>query len=439
MASRLDLKYRPRKFSEVLGNEGVVDLLLKRSRADTLSNQSMLFGGPKGTGKTTLARIVAMAIVCENKTDGEPCGACRECLAVLNETSTSVEELDAASQGTVDRIRDMIHDSEYEPIGGIGNIYILDEAQRLSLASQDAMLKAVEDRSILVIMCTTEPHKIRASIRSRVEEYPISAPSTEAIASRLVEICEKEQIQFEKDALTILCEASQNCPRICIRAIETLSVSGGVTTDAAKKFMRFDSYDVVNKILALIDDHPKSAIDMFDELIDREGPTWVRDAMLFAVASGIRMDVGAGHKYPCRLTFFQSRLRGWAEFARQIGIVEKPTSAGILASLISTKPSFSPKPTKTRPDVSEPPPIPKPDVPKIPEKTEEVSGKPTPLEIDGIKFSPAESLTTLDSKITPSAPVEQPLEVAPSVEFRSDMQPMSDREFARDFISRFKR
>lgn len=441
MSSRLDLKYRPRKFSEVLGNEGVVQLLLKRSRAGTLTEQSMLFGGPKGTGKTTLARIVAMAIVCQDKQDGEPCGSCPSCVSVLGETSTCVEELDAASQGTVDKIREMVRDSEYESLDGTGNIYILDEAQRLSPASQDAMLKAIEDRSITAMMCTTEPHKIRGAMRSRLEEYPISAPSTNSMVSRLESICASEQIPHDPAALGVLAKASQNCPRVCIRAVETMAVSGPVDMNAVREFLRFGSYETVDKILATIDEHPRPAIQAFDELVDREGATWVRDTMLFAVSSGLRIDVGASHVYPCHITFFQTRLRQWAEFARQIGVMDHPTGSGILSSLLSTRfgmvPS-TPHAVSTNPIPSVPTPV----VSSVP--TPVISQSPalspsmgSPLEIDGVQFSSNERLTTLDAKIgARQEPVPEP--ESQSVEYRSDMIPMSDREFARGFISRLK-
>ncbi len=443
MVSRLDLKYRPRKFSDVLGNEGVVHLLLKRSLMGTLTDQSMLFGGPKGTGKTTLARIVAMAIVCSNKQDGEPCGACLDCQAVLNETSTCVEELDAASQGTVDRIREMVRDSEYEPVNGIGNVYILDEAQRLSAASQDAMLKAVENRSIMVIMCTTEPHKIRAPIRSRAEEYPVSAPSIDLMSSRLAKICDEESIQYDPNALKALSQISQNCPRVCIRALETLSVSGPIDMNSISSFFRFSSYEDVDKVLSRIDESPKSAIKIFDDLVDREGPVWVRDTMLLAISSGLRVDVGAGHNYPCRMTFFQSRLRGWAELACQLGMMERPTAAGILSALISTKKAFCvPVPilqTPTAPTST----IARHVETVVPtlqsSQTVEVAAEvEDQLEVDGVRFSTKENLTTLDSKIEARQSVDLINEVSVSVEYRSDMEPMSDREFARGFIDRIK-
>jgi DNA polymerase III subunit gamma/tau len=448
MVSRLDLKYRPRRFSSVLGNEGVVELLLKRSSAGTLTDQSMLFGGPKGTGKTTLARIVAMAIVCSNKQNGEPCGVCLDCQAVLNETSTCVEELDAASQGTVDHIREMVRDSEYEPVSGIGNVYILDEAQRLSAASQDAMLKAVENRSIMVIMCTTEPHKIRPPIRSRAEEYPISAPSVDSMSSRLAEICDEESIQYDLNALKALSQISGNCPRICIRALETLSVSGPIDMGSIGNFFRFSSYEDVDKVLSRIDENPRSAVQVFDDLMDREGPIWVRDAMLLAISSGLRVDVGAKHNYPCRMTFFQSRLREWAELARQLGMMERPTAAGILSALISTKKSYAQVPQVPQVPPSPTPPVLPSTVLSVPvpvltpsdstPQPSQKAGSGSELEVDGVRFSMEENLTTLDSKIEARQNVNPTDELSVNVEYRSDMEPMSDREFARGFISRIK-
>ena len=435
MASRIDLKYRPRRFADVLGNEGVVQLLLKRSQAGTLTDQSMMFGGPKGVGKTTLARIVVMAVVCQSKEGGEPCGCCPACLAVLNETSMCVEELDAASQGTVDRIREMIHDSEYEVPGGVGNIYIVDEAQRLSIASQDAMLKAIEDRSIVVIMCTTESHKIRESIRSRVEEYPVSAPSADAMVAKLIEICKAEGIEHDADALKILSKSSQNCPRVCIRAVETIAVSGPVDLSAARSFLRFSSHEAVDKVLAMIDDNPKAAVAAFDALADQEGASWVRDAMVLAVASGLRADAGVSHAHPCQITFFQTRLRSWSEFARQIGMMERPTAAGILSALLATRPGFvsTVQVRALAPLVSTPAPV----APPGPPAAKADFPAANPLEIGGVMFSSSERLTTLDAKV--GATQEPAKELEQSVEFRSDMIPMSDREFARDFISKIRR
>lgn len=453
MASRLDLKYRPRKFAEVLGNDGVVQLLLKRSADGTLTDQSMLFGGPKGVGKTTLARLVAMAIVCRDKEAGEPCGSCNSCQSILDETSSAVEELDAASQGTVDRIRDMIQDAEYEVPDGIGNIYILDEAQRLTQAAQDTMLKAVENRSIMVMMCTTEPHKIKEALRSRAEEYPIAAPPIDQLVSKLVKICELEGIQHDPEALRIIARMTQSCPRVCIKAIETMSVMGPVDIAAARKFLRFDSYEAVDRVLARIDDQPRAAIDAFDALVDREGAAWVRDAMVLAISSGLRVDAGAKPSYPVPTTFFQTRLRKWSDFARQIGVVEKPTPAGLLAALLSTPdscahqaPSLAPHPPVIpSPPASMLPPPPPAKASPTPESKQEPEPKPKPveqLEIDGVTFSRQENLTTLDSKIgsTPSGPPPPATDSEPGgVEFRSDKVPMPDREFARGFISRFRK
>ena len=95
-----DLKYRPRKFKDVLGNDGVKQLLIARIRQGTLGDQSMMLGGPKGCGKTTLARLIARSLLCSSITDGEPCGECPACVSILDETHPDVEELDAASQGT---------------------------------------------------------------------------------------------------------------------------------------------------------------------------------------------------------------------------------------------------------------------------------------------------------------------------------------------------
>jgi hypothetical protein len=264
------------------------------------------------------------------------------------------------------------------------------------------------------------------------------------MSSRLAKICDEESIQYDPNALKALSQISQNCPRVCIRALETLSVSGPINMNSISSFFRFSSYEDVDKVLSRIDESPKSAIKIFDDLVDREGPVWVRDTMLLAISSGLRVDVGAGHNYPCRMTFFQSRLRGWAELACQLGMMERPTAAGILSALISTKKAFCVSapilqvptapiaPTSTIPVTSVAPASQSSQTVKVAVEDEDQ------LEVDGVKFSTKESLTTLDSKIEARQSVDSTNEVSVSVEYRSDMEPMSDREFARGFIDRIK-
>lgn len=458
---KLDLKFRPLKFSQILGNEGVKKLLLTRSRGRTLTEQSMMFGGPKGCGKTTLARLVARAIMChELSQDGEPCGSCAACIAILEETYPNVEELDAASQGTVDKIRSMVKEADYESSDGRQPIYILDEAQRLSASAQDALLKAVENRSLIIILCTTEPHKIREPIRSRVEEYPIQPPSLGDMMFRMVDICKQENIEYEEDALGLISYMHQNCPRSCLMTIGSIATIGSITVDLAKQFFRFDSFESIRSILVTLGTDPVKSLELLDSLATRETPSWIKYHLMLAITSGLRETIGAKSTFPLtvKLPPFD-----WANLVKTLGTIEKPILADIemallqkVAYLRSIAPMELPPSPVIRETVSSPPPIvstppiqiPKTQSPQISNITPSQSSTPPKepvskvkfVEIDGIKFSADESLTSLDSRIT-SMPKTELKEEGTSVSVQLDKEhvPLTEKQFASGFLERLRK
>ena len=461
----LDLKYRPRKFAEVLGNDGVKKLLLTRSSAGTLANQSMMFGGPKGCGKTTLARLVARAIMCTALEEGEPCGECAMCFSILNETCQAVQEMDAASQGTVDRIRSMVHDTDYETMdGGDVHVYLIDEAQRLSKAAQDALLKAIEERLLVVMLCTTEPHKIQGPIRDRMEEYPVSAPPAEILVRRMTEICGLEDMPCEAEALDVLVRMNGSTPRSSYLSLSSVAALGPVTGDSVRQFFRFDSYELVDKILCLLDFEPVVAFQHLDRLSSHESPSWIRDTIVQAISSGLREEVGARLTYPVPTHFFKVRGRRWCDMAIILGSVDRPSMADIEAILLSDSPSVSvtasPAPVVSRPvEPLAPPPSaplePRPDPPEPvekppeprPEPSEPVEKPPEPVEkppakeidVDGIRFSVDETLTSLDDKVGKNRK-QEPVSDPDVVEVGLDQAktPISEKQFVSGFLSRFK-
>lgn len=464
MSSCLDLKYRPKKFSDIVGNSGVINLLLRRSRSKTLSGRSMMFGGPKGCGKTSLARIVAMAIVCDDLNNGEPCSECESCISVTNDSSSEVDEFDAATQGTVDRIRSIIEDLEYGSVSGKPRVIILDEAQRLSKPAQDALLKAVEDRKFVVIFCTTEPHKIGEAIRSRLEEYPISTPSESEIVSRLEHVCKEEGITYELEALEIVAKQNKCCPRTSLTSIGTLSLLDGVTIQSTRSLFRYESMETLIYVLSKLDSDPLSSFESLDMLFVRNGASWVRDNMVAAITSSMRSAVGARYTYPIQSNFYKSRGVSWGDLARGLGHLDRPTQHDIEAVMLSSCVSFErtdharpvdqpviranpaptplidikpPTPTNIQPStpVNVHPPI-SVDKPKPPSQKIDVIPRKS-LEIDGVKYTHDEKLTSLDHKIEPGgrAPISPPPIIA-EVELDKFKIPISEKEFSRGLVSR---
>lgn len=461
----LDLKYRPRRFADVLGNAGVRKLLLRRSVDRTLAGRSKMFGGPKGCGKTTLARITAMALACSSLRDGEPCGECAECASILENSHPNVQEFDAASEGTVDKIRGMVKDADYGTIGDGKCVYILDEAQRLTAQAQDALLRPVESRDFLVILCTTEPDKIKVPIRSRVEEFSISAPTEDELIPWLSNICTREGIQANEAGLRMIARARDCCPRLCVLALDTISAEGPVDEKTARQFLGFDDFEAVTRILTLIDQDPMRAFSALDELSVRRSPSWIRDTVVWAITSALRSDVGANGNFPVPTgRFFEARLEGWVHLARELGRMDRPSTPDLEASLLQTMPKFNlPRSTPVlhaavqgtppvtpgeRPDTSTrfevregvpthppSPPAPPPPPPPPPTKVAPVKASAS-MEIDGIRFTVDERLTTLDDKIERGSSVPAPSNGQPGlpVEFDRAHVPITEQEFVRSLF-----
>jgi DNA polymerase III subunit gamma/tau len=458
----LDIKYRPRYFKDVLGNEGIVKLLTIRSKNGTLSGRSMMFYGPKGCGKTSLARIVGKAIACSNSENGEPCCECSICRSIEDGSSESFDEFDAATQGTVDRIRSIVQDLDFGTIDNRPRVIVLDEAHRLSKPSQDALLKPMEDRLVVVILCTTEPHLIKGAIRDRVEEYSVSPPSNNVLVDHLYEICKNEEIKYDVEALELLVQVNKQNPRTSITSLETVSGMGKVTEALIREIYRFDSMEDVCKVLSLIDVEPSSAFQILDHIFARESPVWVRDSIISAISSAIRSSVGAKSTYPVPTNFFPIRGRAWVNLASSLSRIDRPDTAAIEVALfepmgktlddnIMTQMSSQLSSTKIEPSsLSTMPPLSSlsPTIvhESLPVKKEFPKGSEGPkktvskiVEHDGVKFTQDEFLTSLDKKIHNSAPS---FEIQPKIEsevsFDQRLVPMPPKEFCRALLDRIK-
>ncbi|MDD3006023.1 MAG: DNA polymerase III subunit gamma/tau [Candidatus Pacebacteria bacterium] len=202
MSLALYRKYRPSGFADVVGQEHVVKTLKNAIKNDKVSH-AYLFSGPRGTGKTSIARILAKAVNCENLKNGEPCEECANCKGISTGQFLDLVEIDAATNTQVDKMRDIIERVNFSPSSGKKKVYIIDEVHMLSKGAFNALLKTLEEppAHVLFILATTEIHKIPATIISRCQRFDFRHLRVEEIKKRLALIAEKEQVEVEDGVL----------------------------------------------------------------------------------------------------------------------------------------------------------------------------------------------------------------------------------------------
>jgi len=222
-------KYRPVVFGDMVGQEHVSNTLRNAIKSGKLAH-AFLFCGPRGVGKTTAARILAKTINCENPTsEFEACGTCNSCIAFSQNSSFNIYELDAASNNSVDDIRELVTQVRFPPQSGKFKIYIIDEVHMLSSSAFNAFLKTLEEPPSYCkfILATTEKHKILPTILSRCQVFDFRRISTEVIVNYLRGICQTESIPFEEDALHIIAQKSDGGMRDALSMLDRLVSFGG--------------------------------------------------------------------------------------------------------------------------------------------------------------------------------------------------------------------
>ncbi len=235
MYQALYRKYRSQNFSQLVGQEVVARTLKQAVEQDKISH-AYLFSGPRGTGKTSVAKIFAKAMNCPNQVGGEPCNNCYICQAVTDGSLEDVIEMDAASNNGVDEIRDIRDKSTYAPSIAQYKVYIIDEVHMLSTGAFNALLKTLEEPTpnVVFILATTELHKIPATILSRVQRFEFKSIKTQDIRDHIFQILEKEGIDYETEAVEIIARRAEGGMRDALSILDqALSLTQEATLTTA--------------------------------------------------------------------------------------------------------------------------------------------------------------------------------------------------------------
>ncbi len=222
MQKALYRSFRPRKFCEVVGQDDVV-LALKNQVAMGRTGQAYIFSGTRGTGKTTLAKILAKAVNCLDQKDGEPCGVCDICVGIDNGSILDVSEIDAASNTGVDSIRELKEETAYIPVVCRFRVYIIDETHMLSANAWAALLKIIEEppAHVMFIFATTDIHKVPATILSRCQRYDLKRITIEIIIERLFEVAKNADITLDDDAAALIARLADGALRDALSILDT--------------------------------------------------------------------------------------------------------------------------------------------------------------------------------------------------------------------------
>ncbi len=247
-------KFRPDSFQDVKGQEHIVTTLQNQLKANRIGH-AYLFTGTRGTGKTTVAKIFAKIVNCENPAEDGPCGECRICKAIAAGASMNVIEIDAASNNGVDNIREIVEEVSYSPAEGKYKVYIIDEVHMLSIGAFNALLKTLEEPPsyVIFILATTEVHKLPITILSRCQRYDFKRITIDTITARMQELIQAEGVQVEEKALRYIAKTADGSMRDALSLLDqciafhlgkeltydkVLDVLGAVDTEVFSRLLR---------------------------------------------------------------------------------------------------------------------------------------------------------------------------------------------------------
>ncbi len=264
-------KYRPQTLEEIVGQEHVKKALTNAIELNKVAH-AYLFTGPRGTGKTSTARILAKSLNCINGPTTKPCGKCPSCLDIINSTPIDVIEIDAASNRSVNDAQNILEKIQYAPVNGKYKIYIIDEVHMLSTQAFNALLKTLEEppENVVFILATTEVHKVLDTIKSRCQRFDFKRITTEDIVNHLKHVATLENINIEDDALMTIAKNSAGGMRDSLALLDQLSVldtEHAITTEDINMLLGRLSFDVLNRLSqCIINSQPNDAIEIFNEI-----------------------------------------------------------------------------------------------------------------------------------------------------------------------------
>lgn len=264
-------KYRPQKLEEVVGQEHIKKALKNAIELNKISH-AYLFTGPRGTGKTSTARIFAKSLNCKEGPTINPCGVCENCIDITNSTPMDVIEIDAASNRKVEDAQNILEKVMYAPVSSRYKIYIIDEVHMLSTTAFNALLKTLEEppKNVIFILATTEVHKVLDTIKSRCQRFDFKRITTDDIVKHLRYIADNEKINITDDALFTIAKNSAGGMRDSIALLDQLSVLDGdeaISTDDINNLLGRLSFDTLNSLAdKIVNSKPQEAIEELENI-----------------------------------------------------------------------------------------------------------------------------------------------------------------------------
>lgn len=317
MALSLANKYRPRKFSEVLGQQDNIKIL-SNILEKRVYPPALLFLGSWGSGKTTLARIFANSVLCQERTGPEPCGTCPLCKQFLSDHDKvyNFREIDAASEGGVGNVRDIIEESHFKAIGDSDKkVLLIDECHQLTMPAQNAFLKLLEEGSanMIFLFCTTDSDRMLRTIFSRTLPFPVKEPPKADIVSRLRDICLQEGIEFEEDALPLIVAVSKAHVRDCYMLLDKLRHGPGVSALSIRKLLNLDLEAEYYRLLNLLTSDVAEVLKGVENLCQRASVREIHDGLSRSTLTVFKYTQGVDTGLP------ESELQWCRKMAERLG------------------------------------------------------------------------------------------------------------------------